>query len=144
MGLTEYSLCIFCIRKRRQAVPTAARPVPKAKKPALRRAEARERLLEVTEISTVGTSSHSGGDGGSVKPEVETRSVLEREWYFPSYSHFLISYLLTNLQRNMSINPVRACTSRTRKTQPRYSYNGRSCPSCLDTRPHHSLIRSGG
>jgi hypothetical protein len=69
------------------------RPVRKAKKPALRRAEARERLLEVTDVSNitaVAGASRNGPDEvkpdvetrtDEVKPDVETRSVLEREWY---------------------------------------------------------------
>jgi hypothetical protein len=77
-------LCIFCIRKRRQAVPVPTRLPPKTKKPALRRAEAREKLIEVTEVvSLTGSTSSQSRDGtendeGKLKA-VETRSVLERE-----------------------------------------------------------------
>ena len=62
------------------------RPLPKAKKPALRRAEAREKLNEVTEVvSLAGSSSSQHRDGADDDNEgalgvVETRSVLEREW----------------------------------------------------------------
>ncbi|EDU44577.1 hypothetical protein PtrSN002B_009576 [Pyrenophora tritici-repentis] len=69
-------LCVFCIRRRRQATPIPARPPPKIKKPALRRAEAREKLLEVTEVSSR-SSNDVGEEGGKVN--VETKSVLERE-----------------------------------------------------------------
>jgi len=79
-------LCIFCIRRKRQAVPVPVRrPLPKAKKPALRRAEAREKLNEVTEVvSLAGSSSSQHRDGADDDNEgtlgvVETRSVLERE-----------------------------------------------------------------
>ncbi|RYN82296.1 hypothetical protein AA0120_g9782 [Alternaria tenuissima] len=77
-------LCIFCIRKRRQAVPVPARPPPKTKKPALRRAEAREKLNEVTEVvslsGTTSRQSHDGAENDEGRLEVvESRSVLERE-----------------------------------------------------------------
>ncbi|KAF2850383.1 hypothetical protein T440DRAFT_111746 [Plenodomus tracheiphilus IPT5] len=72
------SLCVFCIRKRRQAIPV--RPAPAAKKPALRRAEARERLNEVTEVSNVAAEPDAERiDAVENKATVETRSVLERE-----------------------------------------------------------------
>ncbi|KAI4635422.1 uncharacterized protein J4E87_000373 [Alternaria ethzedia] len=68
------------------AVPVPVRrPLPKAKKPALRRAEAREKLNEVTEVvSLTGSSSSQHRDGADDDNEgalgaVETRSVLERE-----------------------------------------------------------------
>jgi len=70
-------LCVFCIRRRRQATPVPARPPPKIKKPALRRAEAREKLLEVTEVSS--RISNDIEDEQGKKSNVETRSVLERE-----------------------------------------------------------------
>ncbi|KAF1937956.1 hypothetical protein EJ02DRAFT_447142 [Clathrospora elynae] len=71
-------LCIFCIRKRRQVVPV--RPAPRAKKPALRRAEARERLNEVTEASNVTGVPDASRDGSNGdQTEIETQSVLERE-----------------------------------------------------------------
>jgi hypothetical protein len=77
-------LCIFCIRKRRQAAPVAARPPPKTKKPALRRAEAREKLNEVTEVVSLvratSVQSRDGTEDDDGKLDVvETRSVLERE-----------------------------------------------------------------
>jgi hypothetical protein len=79
-------LCIFCIRKRRQVIPMTARPAPKAKKPALRRAEAREKLNEVTEVvslaaTTSSLQSRDGADNDTAAKldVVETRSVLERE-----------------------------------------------------------------
>ncbi|KAL6711595.1 hypothetical protein ACN47E_004529 [Coniothyrium glycines] len=76
-------LCVFCIRKRRQATPVAPRA---AKKPALRRAEARERLDSVTEVSNVTTTTTTTvqeadpSPASAVKADAaETRSVLERE-----------------------------------------------------------------
>ncbi|KAE8843288.1 hypothetical protein CFE70_002731 [Pyrenophora teres f. teres 0-1] len=59
------------------ATPIPARPPPKIKKPALRRAEAREKLLEVTEVSS--RSSHDGGEKERGKVNVDTKSVLEKE-----------------------------------------------------------------
>ncbi|KAI4944907.1 hypothetical protein J4E91_008251 [Alternaria rosae] len=66
-------------------VPVPVRPPPKAKKPALRRAEAREKLNEVTEVVSLAASSPSQHRDGAVDDNeetlgvVETRSVLERE-----------------------------------------------------------------
>lgn len=71
-------LCVFCVRRRRPAQPV----VPAAKKPALRRAEARERLDSVTGSSNntennknFPTSSNEGRDGVA-----ESRSFFEKEW----------------------------------------------------------------
>ncbi|KAI8931414.1 hypothetical protein NX059_011743 [Plenodomus lindquistii] len=74
-----FSLCIYCIRRRRQVVPPS-RPPPKVKKPALRRAEARKRLDEVTEVSS-GTAEPDAERTDAVvnKSTVETRSVLGQE-----------------------------------------------------------------
>lgn len=66
-------LCVFCIRKRRQPVA----PTPRIRKPALQRAEARERLNSVTEVSHVTESQSSPKEDKT--SSVETRSVLERE-----------------------------------------------------------------
>jgi hypothetical protein len=69
-----------------------ARP---AKKPALRRAEARERLNNVTEVSNVtGTVGDAGGvDAVEGKEQVSSSaSILEREWYVlipPPFPHSL-------------------------------------------------------
>lgn len=73
------SLCIFCIRKRRQEQPAAA---PRARKPALRRAEARDRLGAVTQVSNLTDQLTSARDGTSEQQtgRAEARSVLEREW----------------------------------------------------------------
>jgi hypothetical protein len=86
-------LCIFCIRKRRQPVPVVARPTLKVKKPALRRAEAREKLREVTQISS--QDSNATEKNGET-PEVESRSVLEREWYAKSSFLPVVVHTLTH------------------------------------------------
>ena len=62
-------LCVFCIRKRRQAVPV---PAVKTKKPALRRAEARERLNAVTEVSYV-TEGNKAALHGTAEQNMGTR-----------------------------------------------------------------------
>lgn len=78
-GTNMFSLCVFCIRKRHQTAPV--RPARAPKKPALRRAEARERLDTVTDVSNLtSTSSLTGDETTEHKVSVETRSVLEREW----------------------------------------------------------------
>jgi len=72
-------LCVFCIRKRRQAVPV---PAVKTKKPALRRAEARERLNAVTEVSYVTEGNKAALHGTAEQREgvaPSTASVSERE-----------------------------------------------------------------
>lgn len=74
-------LCIYCIRKRRQTgvgvvIPLARTP----KKPALRRAEARERLNNVTDVSNV-TSVPSDGAVDLTEQTPSSASFLEREWY---------------------------------------------------------------
>jgi hypothetical protein len=72
-------LCIFCIRKRRRPIPvTTTRLTTKVKKPALRRAEAREKLKEITQVSS--EVSNATRDEQETT-EVESRSVMEREWY---------------------------------------------------------------
>lgn len=74
------SLCVFCIRKRQRT--TALPPRKPAKKPALRRAEARERLRQVTAVSDV---TDAGGSPeqqhGATFDEGETAQVdaAERE-----------------------------------------------------------------
>ncbi|USP77795.1 hypothetical protein yc1106_05069 [Curvularia clavata] len=69
-------LCIFCIRKRRRPIPVTTRVTPKVKKPALRRAEAREKLKEITRVSS--EVSNATRDNQETA-EVESRSVMERE-----------------------------------------------------------------
>ncbi|KAL6174055.1 hypothetical protein ACJQWK_00204 [Exserohilum turcicum] len=70
------SLCIFCIRRRRRTTtPLPARPPAKVKKPALRRAEAREKLNEVTKVSSRASSAAED----EATPRSESQSVLERE-----------------------------------------------------------------
>jgi len=59
-------LCVFCIRKRRHTVAVA----PKTKKPALRRAEARERLNAVTQVSNV-TESTNASSTQTAEPQPE-------------------------------------------------------------------------
>ncbi|RMZ69970.1 Zinc finger RING FYVE PHD-type [Pyrenophora seminiperda CCB06] len=84
-------LCVFCIRRRRQPPNIiAVRPALKIKKPALRRAEAREKLLEVTEVVDLERSRRRSSDGGgdavegaeeeAAKPVTSEReSVSEKE-----------------------------------------------------------------
>ncbi len=110
-----------------------ARPAPKAKKPALRRAEAREKLNEVTEVvslaaTTSSLQSRNGADNDTAAKldVVETRSVLEREWYvLEAQQHTLPRPVNTNMppQRNMSLNPPRPRPTRTRQTLPRNTHN---------------------
>lgn len=71
-------LCVYCMRKRRPAHPV----VPAAKKPALRRAEARERLNLVTEITNITGDRNLSHTRPSDEKEgvAETRSVLDKEW----------------------------------------------------------------
>jgi hypothetical protein len=95
------SLCVFCIRKRQRNLP--APPPRKVKKPALRRAEARERLKQFTHVADVTdvTDKHriapesqtnvpSTSEATST-PVAETASVSEREWYvkIPPPNHHL-------------------------------------------------------
>ncbi|KAF2821829.1 hypothetical protein CC86DRAFT_101120 [Ophiobolus disseminans] len=74
-------LCVFCIRKRQRAIP----PVKPVKKPALRRAEARERLRQVTDVSDVTDASKAPQHEGTVEERdqaqvnAESSSILERE-----------------------------------------------------------------
>lgn len=72
-------LCVFCMRKRRQT-PLVTRPATKVKKPALRRAEARERLNEVTEVSTLAAKPDAERSGNTENEAMtESSSVMERE-----------------------------------------------------------------
>jgi hypothetical protein len=84
-GVTDYvccSLCVFCIRKRQRAIP----PVKPVKKPALRRAEARERLKQLTDVSNVTDASKAPHYEGTVEEReqaqvtAESSSINEREW----------------------------------------------------------------
>jgi hypothetical protein len=107
------SLCIFCIRKRRQAAPVAARPPPKTKKPALRRAEAREKLNEVTEVVSLvratSVQSRDGAEDDEGKLDVvETRSVLEREWWVWQYNNICSNTILTILRSAICLSTLHA------------------------------------
>lgn len=77
--IPAYSLCMFCIRKRRRDIPVRRnRPI---KPPALERSEARERLQSVAEVSNV-----IGGEKATyvvrheekIRPDSESTS--EKEW----------------------------------------------------------------
>ncbi|KAH7356329.1 hypothetical protein BKA66DRAFT_249571 [Pyrenochaeta sp. MPI-SDFR-AT-0127] len=70
-------LCVFCVRKRRRTQPF----VPAAKKPALQRAEARDRLNSVTEVSNVTGETKLLHVGMVEENEkiVESASFAERE-----------------------------------------------------------------
>ncbi|KAF5848172.1 hypothetical protein GGP41_005561 [Bipolaris sorokiniana] len=70
-------LCIFCIRKRRRTqIPVTTRPTTKVKKPALRREEAREKLKEVTEISS---QASDVGEENRERPDGESQSISEKD-----------------------------------------------------------------
>ncbi|KAF1919361.1 hypothetical protein BDU57DRAFT_139278 [Ampelomyces quisqualis] len=61
-----FSLCVFCIRKRQRNTPVP--PPRKVKKPALRRAEARERLTQFTNVADVTDVTDERG----IAPEGQT------------------------------------------------------------------------
>lgn len=80
-----YSLCVFCIkRKRRGPQPLPARAV-KVKKPALRRAEARERLKQFADASDVAGEAKEPVNGELEQREQalvvpDSASTSEHEW----------------------------------------------------------------
>ena len=79
----RYSLCVFCIRKRQRGAITPVKPV---KKPALRRAEARERLKLVTDVSNVTDGVKVARLDGAIEEREEAQAIgesssfSEREW----------------------------------------------------------------
>lgn len=74
-----YSLCVFCIRKRRRDTPVRQnRPI---KPPALERSEARERLQSVAEVSNViGDQKAAYVARHEEKIGSDSESTSEKEW----------------------------------------------------------------
>jgi hypothetical protein len=79
MLTSAYSLCVFCIRKRRRDIPVRRnRPI---KPPALERSEARERLQSVAEVSSViGDQKTAYVARYEEKVGSDSESMSEREW----------------------------------------------------------------
>jgi hypothetical protein len=109
-----FSLCVFCIRKRQR---NAATPMPirvrKEKKPALRRAEARERLKQFTESSDVSSEPKSTVDGQTETREqvpavAETSSISEQEWYALSNLSTIIIVYTKNTHSAICLSTLHA------------------------------------
>ncbi|KAH7392263.1 hypothetical protein DE146DRAFT_738102 [Phaeosphaeria sp. MPI-PUGE-AT-0046c] len=69
-------LCVFCVRRRQRNTPAVPLTIRKVKKPALRRAEARERLTEFTEVADVSDIANDR-DASTPKEKVTTTSTEE-------------------------------------------------------------------
>lgn len=104
-----YSLCVFCIRKRRRDVPVRRnRPI---KPPALERSEARERLQSVAEVAHVlgdQKAAYVTRHEEAVGPDNESVSV--KEWWAEKTS--MIHEIRTDReQRDLPFNLTRIVTT---------------------------------
>ena len=104
-----YSLCVFCIRKRRRDVPVRRnRPI---KPPALERSEARERLQSVTEVTNViGDQKATFVARHEEQIDADNESISEKEWWV--VETLRVHQIKTNgQQRDLPLDLARTVTA---------------------------------